>query len=76
MKYKKYYRELFESYGFKILFKQFTFTRKITSPISERLYYKTKIAMKNSNYNFKHIKINTIKQIRIKLKGPPFLSSR
>ena len=59
---KKYYRELFENYGFKILFKQFTFTRKITSPLSERLYYKTKVAMQNPNYNFKHLKLNKLEK--------------
>ena len=59
---KNYYKDLFENYGFKLLFKQFTFTRNITDPLSERLYYKTKIAMKNPNYNFKHINKNNLEK--------------
>jgi len=50
---KDYYQTLFENYGFKILFKQFTFSKKIKTPLSERLAYKTKIALKNPNYNFR-----------------------
>ena len=59
---KRYYKKLFETYGFKVLFKQFTFTKKITSPLSERLYYKAKVAMKNPNYNFKHLKLSQLEK--------------
>ena len=50
---KDYYKKLFENYGFKILFKQFTFLKKIKTPLSDRLAYKAKIALKNPDYNFR-----------------------
>ena len=50
---KDYYKNLFENYGFKILFKQFTFLKKIKTPVSDRLAYKAKLALKNPNYNFR-----------------------
>jgi len=57
-----YYKELFEKYGFKLLFKQLTFTRNIAAPLSERLYYKTKVAKKNPDFNFSHIKKNNLEK--------------
>ena len=50
---KKYYTSLFENYGFKILFKQFTFLKKIKTPLSKKLQYKADLANRNPNYNFK-----------------------
>ena len=49
---KNYYQSLFEEYGFKLLFKQFTYLKKTRTPLSERLAEKAAMAMKDPNYNF------------------------
>ncbi|MEM9895474.1 MAG: hypothetical protein AAF789_03825 [Bacteroidota bacterium] len=51
----EYYQDLFETYGFQLYFKQFTFGRKIMDPLSDRLYEKAKIAHKDAAYSFRHI---------------------
>ena len=50
-----YYQELFESYGFQVYFKQFTYGRKTYAPLSERLKAKADRIAADSNYSFKHI---------------------
>lgn len=57
---KKYYKNLFENYGFKILFKQLTFLKKIRTPLSEKLTYKANKALKDPHYNFRTLEKNNI----------------
>ncbi|MEC7877741.1 MAG: hypothetical protein VX499_02135 [Bacteroidota bacterium] len=57
---KKYYKNLFENYGFKILFKQLTFVKKIRTPLSEKLNYKANKALKDPHYNFRTLEKNNI----------------
>lgn len=55
---KEYYRQLFENYGFKIYFKQYTYHRKIEpnySGISDRVLEKAKRIVRDENYRFLHI---------------------
>ena len=55
---KKYYKNLFENYGFKILFKQLTFVKKIRTPLSEKLTYKANKALEDPHYNFRTLEKN------------------
>ena len=57
---KDYYPLLFESYGFDILFKQFTFFKKIKTPLSEKLKYKAEKALKNKDYSFRMLEKKNI----------------
>ncbi len=57
---KKYYKNLFENYGFKILFKQLTFLKKIRTPLSEKLTYKANKALEDPHYNFRTLEKNNI----------------
>ncbi|MEQ9593316.1 MAG: hypothetical protein RLN86_11985, partial [Cyclobacteriaceae bacterium] len=50
-----YYQEFFESYGFKLYFKQFTFARKVMEPVSEKLAAKAKVLSKDPDYEFRHL---------------------
>jgi GNAT superfamily N-acetyltransferase len=50
-----YYRELFESYGFKEYFQQFTFARKVMDKLSDKLAYKAELIAKDPNYTFCHL---------------------
>ncbi len=50
-----YYQELFENYGFRMYFKQFTFGRLVAEPLNERIYHKAKVANKDPEYTFRHI---------------------
>lgn len=55
---KKYYKALFENYGFQVYFRQFTYHRKIIgdhSGLDERVLEKAKRIKKNENYHFQHI---------------------
>ena len=55
-----YYQDFFESYGFKVYFYQFTFARKITDPISERLEYKASMLAESADYDFRHLRKDEI----------------
>ena len=57
---KDYYQVLFENYGFKILFKQFTFFKKVKTPLSEKLKYKAERALKNKDYSFRMLEKRNI----------------
>lgn len=54
-----YYNELFENYGFKEYFKQFTFGRKVRAPFSQRLMNKGKRILEDadSGYRFEHLRL-------------------
>lgn len=55
-----YYVDLFESYGFKIYFKQFTFGRKVIGPLSSRLQEKADRIAKNPKYHFKTLEMKQL----------------
>jgi len=57
---KDYYPKLFENYGFKVLFKQLTFFKKVKTPLSEKLKYKAERALKNPDYNFRMLEKKNI----------------
>ena len=62
---KAYYQKLFENYGFKLLFRQLTFLKKVRTPLSEKLSLKAERALRDPNYNFKTLeKKNIQKYIR------------
>jgi hypothetical protein len=55
-----YYKELFEAYGFKIYFKQFTYGRKTRDPLSPRLAAKAEKLHQDSAYSFRYMRLNEI----------------
>ncbi|MCB0491979.1 MAG: hypothetical protein KDC93_06130 [Cyclobacteriaceae bacterium] len=50
-----YYQDFFESYGFQVYFKQFTFARKIMDPLSPKLEAKAKRLAEDKDYEFRHL---------------------
>lgn len=57
-----YYQELFENYGFKNYFDQYTFFRKILDPVHPRLFYKADIIKKDPDYTFEHFNLKKIEK--------------
>lgn len=55
-----YYIDLFEAYGFKIYFKQFTFGRKIIGHLSPKLQEKADRIAKNPKYSFSTLDLNKL----------------
>ena len=55
-----YYKDLFEAYGFRIYFYQYTFGRAIAGPLSERLWEKAKMLEGNPDYTFRHLEKSEI----------------
>ena len=55
-----YYQEFFESYGFKIYFKQLTFARKVMDPLSQKLEAKAIRLASNPDYTFRHLQKSEI----------------
>lgn len=49
-----YYKDLFEAYGFKVYFYQYTFNRSVYGPLSERLTYKAELIKKDPGYRFSY----------------------
>jgi hypothetical protein len=54
-----YYKVLFEEYGFKDYFQQFTFGRKVRAPFSSKLMDKGEkiLSDKDSGYHFRHMEL-------------------
>jgi hypothetical protein len=50
----KYYKELFEAYGFQIYFKQFSYGMKVNAPRPQVYYDRAKKVLEDPNYSFKH----------------------
>lgn len=52
-----YYKELFEAYGFKEYFKQYTYKRTMRSSVdfTPRFYEKAESILENKDYTFRHI---------------------
>lgn len=57
-----YYQKLFETYGFQVYFKQFTFGRNTFDPLDKRLSEKADRAMQDHNYSFRHIRKRQLKK--------------
>ncbi len=57
-----YYKELFEAYGFKDYFQQFTFGRKVRDPFSSKLMEKGEkiLSQKDSGYTFRHLELSKL----------------
>lgn len=55
-----YYKELFENYGFKTYFNQFTFKRLISLDLHEENIRKAKEVLNNKDFEFRHIKIKDL----------------
>lgn len=55
-----YYRQLFENYGFKVYFEQYTFYRGIEEPVQQKFWKKTEQLLKDPDYVFTHIKKNNL----------------
>ncbi|MEN8789527.1 MAG: hypothetical protein ABF293_10325 [Flavobacteriaceae bacterium] len=53
-----YYQKLFENYGFKTYFEQYTFVRVIKDPVHPRLVYKSEMVAKDPDYRLVHFKMN------------------
>ncbi|OWY23433.1 hypothetical protein C7N43_28775 [Sphingobacteriales bacterium UPWRP_1] len=50
-----YYRQLFENYGFKVYFKQYTFYRRIDDPVPEKYRLRAEKVLNDPLYAFGHI---------------------
>jgi hypothetical protein len=50
-----YYREFFESYGFRTYFEQFTFGRKVMEPVTPKLEEKAEKFARNPDYTARHL---------------------
>jgi hypothetical protein len=55
-----YYQQLFENYGFKLYFNQFTFKRDIHLKLPEVYIETAQEVLNNPNYKFEHIKKNNL----------------
>lgn len=51
-----YYKDFFEAYGFNTYFNQYTFSRMVAEPLSQRLYEKADIMKKDPDYEFRHLR--------------------
>ena len=58
-----YYQDFFESYGFKVYFKQFTFARHIMDPLSPKLEAKAKKIAGDKDYEFRHLRRNEVARL-------------
>lgn len=55
-----YYRELFEAYGFKTYFQQYTYARKTRDPLSPRLAQKAERLAHDQDYAFSHMRLKQL----------------
>ncbi|TZF84893.1 hypothetical protein FW774_07920 [Pedobacter sp. BS3] len=55
-----YYRELFESYGFEVYFKQYTYYMDPMKPLPEALYNRAERIMASGDYHFGHLRLNQL----------------
>ncbi len=58
-----YYKDFFEAYGFQVYFYQYTFSRMIKEPLSERLAVKAENLAKNPDYSFRHLRKDELDQL-------------
>lgn len=55
-----YYKELFENYGFRNYYDQYTFLKHIHDPFNPRLERKANMVADNPAYTFEHLKISDL----------------
>jgi len=55
-----YYKDLFEGYGFKTYYEQYTFLKVVQEPLSPRLEEKAKRVTANPDYSFDHMHLSDI----------------
>jgi hypothetical protein len=55
-----YYQALFESYGFQLYFKQYTYIRKVHEPLKPLLHAVAARVIRNQAYSFKHLEIKRL----------------
>jgi hypothetical protein len=55
-----YYKDLFEAYGFKIYFKQYTYGRKTRDPLSPKLAAKAEKIHSDKGYSFQHMRLKNL----------------
>ncbi len=55
-----YYEQLFDNYGFKLYFNQFTYRREVDVLLSDSYIEKAKFILKNPDFEFKYIDKNNI----------------
>jgi hypothetical protein len=58
-----YYKNFFESYGFQIYFKQFTFARTVMEPLTPRLKEKADLLASNPDYSFRHLQKSELNKL-------------
>jgi hypothetical protein len=57
-----YYKQLFENYGFKEYFKQYTYYRPVQGKLQDKIYDKANRIISNPDYSFRHLKISQIEK--------------
>lgn len=57
-----YYKDLFEAYGFKEYFQQFTYRRVISAPLSEKIGAKSNRIFENKDYSFDYLHLKNIEK--------------
>jgi hypothetical protein len=55
-----YYQRLFETYGFQLYFNQYTYFRKLHSPLSPEYQEKAARLLKDSEYSFEHMRLSNL----------------
>lgn len=55
-----YYQQLFESYGFQVYFKQFTYGRKVRDSFAPKLEQKAEKIFQNPDYTFRHLEMKKL----------------
>ncbi|WP_109831385.1 hypothetical protein [Reichenbachiella versicolor] len=55
-----YYESLFEAYGFRIYFKQFTFIRNTFDAFHPRILHKSRMLNEDPNYHFEHMRLKNM----------------
>jgi len=55
-----YYRDLFEAYGFKTYFQQYTYGRKTRDPLSPKLAAKAEKLNQDKAYSFRHMRLKEL----------------
>jgi hypothetical protein len=58
----RYYRELFEDYGFRDFFQQYTYCRKVMEPLHPIIIKKAERVFANPDYVFRHIEKDKLTQ--------------
>ncbi len=57
-----YYQQLFESYGWKLYFNQYTYYREVEDELSDKIKAKTDRIFANPDYTFDHIRKNQLEK--------------